>query len=85
MELVFPAGSDNTVCTNWTIIDNTLSEGDQTISILLSTPPIPGVMAGDLSVSTIIIMDDEPSQPSGNLHNISTHSPHIMHTYQVSV
>ena len=84
VELVFPAGSDNTVCTDWTIIDNTLSEGDQTISISLSIPSIPGVMAGDIPVSTILITDDEPSQPSGNPHNISTHSPHKAHTHMIT-
>ena len=57
--VVFPAGSENRVCVDWPIVDDSTSGGDQTISISISPPSIPGVVIGDVNTSNITIKDDD--------------------------
>ena len=57
--VVFPAGSENRVCVDWPIVDDSTSGGDQTISISISPPSIAGVVIGDGNTSNITIKDDD--------------------------
>ena len=57
--MVFPAGSENRVCVDWPIVDDSTSGGDQTISISISPPSIAGVVIGDGNTSNITIKDDD--------------------------
>ena len=57
--MVFPAGTENRVCVDWPIVDDSTSSGDRTISISISPPSIPGVVIGDGNTSDIIIKDDD--------------------------